>query len=91
MSKLHLETGEDKEIIAWDMVIRIRARAEDIEETDHKEAVEADSRINYLARRLLEYYVNHGLATDYFEREGEIDLGKIGTAEYRLIPVARNE
>ena len=91
MAMLHLEKGENKEIIEWQMRISVRARVEDVEDTEHNEAIEADIRINYLVHRLLEYYVNHGLATDYFKKEGEIDLGKIGIAEYKLTPVAKGK
>ncbi|SFL09972.1 hypothetical protein [Halanaerobium salsuginis] len=88
MEKLILENGEDKELIAMDMDIRIRVKEKDIEDKDPKNQY-LDTNIVYLLSRLSTYFANHGFYTDNFKTKGRIEIEGFGVAEYELVPVAK--
>jgi len=88
MEKLKLENGEDKELIAMDMNIRIRVKEKDIEGKEPKNQ-HLDTNMVYLMSRLSTYFANHGFYTDNFQTKGKIEVEGFGAAEYELIPVAK--
>lgn len=88
MEKLKLKNGEEKELVAMDMNIRIRVKEKDIENKKPKKS-HLDANMVYLMSRLSTYFANHGFYTDNFRTKGKVEVEGFGVAEYELIPVAK--